>query len=162
MLPIYRVGQIKELRQLKALVVKARARGKTVVLTNGCFDLLHRGHLHLLREAKKLGDLLVVAVNSDSSVMKIKGPNRPIFPEMERAELLAALELVDYVTVFPEPDPNHTIDELRPDVLVKGGDWTQDQVIGREIVEGDGGKVAIIPLLPSHSTTSILERIRQE
>ena len=150
MLPIYRVGQIKELRQLKALVIKARAGGKTVVLTNGCFDLLHRGHLHLLREAKKLGDLLVVAVNSDSSVKKFKGPNRPIFPEIERAELLAALEIVDYVTVFSEPDPYHVIDELRPDVLVKGGDWAQDQVIGREIVEGEVGNVAIIPLLPSH------------
>jgi D-beta-D-heptose 7-phosphate kinase/D-beta-D-heptose 1-phosphate adenosyltransferase len=153
------VGQIRKLQQLKALVTKARARGKTVVLTNGCFDLLHRGHLHLIRESKKLGDLLIVAVNSDSSVKKIKGPNRPILPETERAELLAALELVDYVTVFSEPDPYHIIDELRPDVLVKGSDWAQDRVIGREIVEGDGGKVAIIPLLPSHSTTSIIERI---
>jgi rfaE bifunctional protein nucleotidyltransferase chain/domain len=156
------VGQIRELQKLKALVTKARARGKTVVLTNGCFDLLHRGHLHLIREAKKLGDLLIVAVNSDSSVKKIKGPNRPILPETERAELLAALELVDYVTVFSEPDPYHIIDELRPDVLVKGSDWAQDRVIGGEIIEGKGGKVAIIPLIPSHSTTSIIERISRD
>jgi len=156
------VGRITELLELKVLVTKARGEGKKVVLTNGCFDILHRGHLHLLKEAKKLGDLLLVAINSDSSVKNIKGPNRPILPETERAELVAALELVDYVTVFPEPDPYEVIKELRPDVLVKGGDWDQDRVVGKDIVEGDGGKVAIIPLLPCYSTTTIVERIRRE
>ena len=116
------MGRITELLELKVLVTKARGEGKKVVLTNGCFDILHRGHLHLLKEAKKLGDLLLVAINSDSSVKNIKGPNRPILPETERAELVAALEVVDYVTVFPEPDPYEVIKELRPDVLVKGGD----------------------------------------
>ena len=156
------MGRITELLELKVLVTKARGEGKKVVLTNGCFDILHRGHLHLLKEAKKLGDLLLVAINSDSSVKNIKGPNRPILPETERAELVAALEVVDYVTVFPEPDPYEVIKELRPDVLVKGGDWGQDRVVGKDIVEGDGGKVTIIPLLASYSTTTIVERIRRE
>ncbi len=156
------MGRITDLLELKVLVAKARGEGKKVVLTNGCFDILHRGHLHLLKEAKKLGDLLLVAINSDSSVKNIKGPNRPILPETERAELVAALELVDYVTVFPEPDPYEVIKELRPDVLVKGGDWDHDRVVGKDIVEGDGGKVTIIPLLPSYSTTTIVERIRRE
>lgn len=155
------MGRIKELLELKVLVTKARGEGKKVVLTNGCFDILHRGHLHLLKEAKKLGDLLLVAINSDSSIKNIKGPNRPILPEKERAELVAALELVDYVTVFPEPDPYEVIKELRPDILVKGGDWDHDRVVGKDIVEGDGGKVTIIPLLPCFSTTNIVERIRR-
>ncbi len=156
------MGRITDLLELKVLVAKARGEGKKVVLTNGCFDILHRGHLHLLKEAKKLGDLLLVAINSDSSVKNIKGPNRPILPETERAELVAALELVDYVTVFPEPDPYEVIKELRPDVLVKGGDWDHDRVVGKDIVESGGGKVTIIPLLPSYSTTTIVERIRRE
>ena len=155
-------GKIKEIDELKILVAKAKSDGKRVVFTNGCFDLLHRGHVHLLREAKKLGDLLIVALNSDSSVKKIKGPNRPILSRAERAELIAALEMVDYVTAFDEPDPYKVIKELKPDVLVKGGDWAGEKIVGREIVEGCGGKVAVIPYLEGYSTTQIIERMRKE
>ncbi|MGH7830828.1 MAG: D-glycero-beta-D-manno-heptose 1-phosphate adenylyltransferase [Candidatus Binatia bacterium] len=145
---------------MKAIVARAQAEGRKVVFTNGCFDLLHCGHLHLLGEAKKMGDLLVVAVNSDASVKQIKGPDRPVLPESDRAELLAALEVVDYVTSFSEPDPSKLIEELRPDVLVKGGDWSKEQVVGATVVEQNGGKVAVIPYLQNHSTTKIIETIR--
>ena len=153
-------GKIKKPDELKAIVAKAKGEGKKIVFTNGCFDLLHLGHLHLLREAKKMGDLLVVGLNSDSSVKKIKGPNRPILPETERAELLAALEMVDYVTLFDDPDPHKVIEELRPNLLVKGGDWAEGKVIGKAVVEQDGGKVTVIPYLKGHSTTKIIETIR--
>lgn len=151
--------KIKRLRELKALVEKARAAGKKVVLTNGCFDLLHRGHLHLLREARALGDLLIVAINSDVSVKTIKEPSRPILPEHERAELISALEMVNYVTIFDESDPYDLIKELKPDVLAKGGDWSEDKIIGKDIVEKEGGKVVVIPYLEGHSTTQIIERM---
>lgn len=152
-------GKIGELHEIETIVAKAKQDGKQVVFTNGCFDLLHRGHLHLLREAKKLGDLLVVALNSDSSVRKIKGAERPILPESERAELIAALEMVDYVTLFDEPDPYAAIKALRPDVLVKGGDWSKDDIVGADIVQGEGGRVAVIPYLKGYSTTEIIGRM---
>lgn len=152
-------GKIGKLHEIKNILAKAKKERKTVVFTNGCFDLLHRGHLHLLREAKKRGDILVVALNSDRSVKAIKGPERPIFPDSERAELIAALEMVDYVTCFDEPDPYEVIRELKPDVLVKGGDWPKDSIVGANIVEGQGGKVAVIPYLEGHSTTEIIERM---
>lgn len=155
-------GKIRELHELKGIVTKAKAKGKTIVLTNGCFDLLHRGHLHLLKEAKKLGDLLIVAMNSDRSVRKIKGPDRPILPEEERAELIAALEMVDYVTSFDNPDPYRVIKELRPNVLVKGGDWDKDKIVGTEVVKGDGGEVAVVPYLEGYSTTQMIERMRKK
>ncbi|HEV8344699.1 MAG TPA: D-glycero-beta-D-manno-heptose 1-phosphate adenylyltransferase [Candidatus Binatia bacterium] len=151
--------KIRKLRELKVIVEKARAEGKKVVFTNGCFDLLHRGHLHLLREAEKLGDLLVVALNSDISVKSIKDPSRPILPEDERAELISALEMVDYVTVFDESDPYNVIKELKPDVLAKGGDWSEDKIIGKDIVEKEGGKVVVVPYLEGHSTTQLIERM---
>lgn len=152
-------GKIGELHEIKTIVANAKKDGKKVVFTNGCFDLLHRGHLHLLREAKKLGDLLVVALNSDKSVKKIKGANRPILPESERSELIAALEMVDYVTMFDEPEPYDVIKELKPDVLAKGGDWPKDKIVGADIVEGQGGRVAVVPYLKGHSTTQIIERM---
>lgn len=152
-------GKIGKLHEIKNILAKAKKERKTVVFTNGCFDLLHRGHLHLLREAKKRGDILVVALNSDRSVKAIKGPDRPILPDSERAELIAALEMVDYVTCFDEPDPYEVIRELKPDVLVKGGDWPKDSIVGANIVEGQGGKVAVIPYLEGHSTTEIIERM---
>lgn len=155
-------GKIKKPGELGSIVTKAKSKNKKVVFTNGCFDLLHLGHIHLLREAKKLGDLLIVALNSDSSVRKIKGPSRPILPEAERAELLASLEMVDYVTVFSQPDPAEVIRALQPNVLVKGGDWTQDQIIGKDTVESHGGMVVTLPFLPGHSTAKIIERIRRE
>ena len=155
------IGKIRGLDELKTLVDENKKSGKKIVFTNGCFDLLHRGHLHLLREAKKYGEILIVAVNSDSSVRKIKGPNRPIFSEEERVELIASLEMVNYVVVFVDGDPYNVIKKLKPDILVKGGDWSQGEVVGRDIVEGSGGKLAIIPLLQGYSTTNIIERIRR-
>ena len=152
---------MRGLDELKTLVDENKKSGKRIVFTNGCFDLLHRGHLHLLREAKKYGEILIVAVNSDSSVRKIKGPNRPIFSEEERMDLIAALEMVNYVMLFADGDPYNVIKKLKPDILVKGGDWSQGEVVGRDIVEGSGGKLAIIPLLQGYSTTNIIERIRR-
>lgn len=153
--------KIQTLTQLKRQVEHARARGQQVVLTNGCFDVVHRGHLQLLYDAKALGDLLIVAVNTDESVRNIKGPNRPINPEVDRAELLAALEMVDYVTLFAKPDPYDIIVALLPDVLVKGGDWQADEVIGGDVVTAHGGRVAILPLVENYSSTALIERIRQ-
>lgn len=136
-----------------------RKQGKKVVLTNGCFDLLHSGHIHIFREAKKYGDILVVAVNDDFSVKKIKGASRPIFPLEERLEILEAIEDIDYLTSFSEETPRKIIASLVPDVLVKGGDWKPDEVVGREEVEGAGGDVRIIPYLEGCSTSEIIERI---
>ena len=142
-------------------VADARARGVTVVFTNGCFDLLHVGHLYLLQRARALGEVLVVAVNDDASVKRLKGKGRPLIPESQRAEMLAALRFVDYVTLFSEPTPLRLIQALRPDVLVKGGDYTLDQVVGRQIVERRGGRVVVIPLLAGLSTSALLESIRR-
>ncbi len=147
--------------QIEAAAERAKTQGKKIVFTNGCFDLLHAGHLRVLREAKKLGDVLIVALNSDRSVREIKGPERPIVPEGERAELIAALEMVDYVTLFDEPDPISLLRALKPDVLVKGGDWGEAGVVGRELVEGWGGKVAVVPFLGGHSTTGVIEKIER-
>ena len=138
-----------------------KRNGRRVVFTNGCFDLLHPGHVRLLEEARALGDALIVGLNSDASVRSLKGAGRPIFPERERAEILAALECVDAVVIFPEPTPREIISKLLPDVLVKGGDWRADQIIGREEVEAAGGRVVSIPVVAGHSTTAILEKIRQ-
>jgi rfaE bifunctional protein nucleotidyltransferase chain/domain len=153
-------GKVKSLDELKRIADQARRDGKTVVLTNGCFDLLHRGHVHILREAKALGDILIVAINSDRSVRAIKGPSRPVLSESDRTELLAAMEMVDYVALFDEPDPYDLIVAVRPNVLVKGGDWGSDQIVGADIVKRNGGKVAVIPYLKGFSTTEIIERIR--
>jgi len=136
----------------------ARA-GKKLVFTNGCFDLMHPGHVSLLSRARKLGDALAVGLNSDASVRALKGPQRPILTQKERAEVLAALECVDYVVIFREPTPERIIRAVRPRILVKGGDWAPSTVIGREAVENDGGEVRILPLRPGCSTTAILRRI---
>ena len=153
-------GKIKNLEELQSIAARAQAGGKKIVFTNGCFDIVHLGHLHVLREAKALGDLLIVAVNSDGSVKKIKGPSRPVLGEVARTELIAALEMVDYVTLFDEPDPTCAIAAIHPDVLVKGGDWGRNEVVGADIVERNGGRVAVIPYLKGFSTTEIIERIR--
>ena len=153
-------GKLKSLEELKSIASQAKARGQKIVFTNGCFDILHRGHLHVLREAKALGDLLIVAVNSDGSVKRLKGPSRPVINEAGRSELIAALEMVDYVTLFEEKDPRRLIEEIQPDILAKGGDWRRDQVVGADIVERSGGKVAVIPYLKGFSTTEIIERVR--
>jgi len=131
-----------------------------VVFTNGCFDLLHPGHIQTLEAARGLGDALVVGINSDASVHELKGNGRPVVCEQERAEILAALECVDAVVIFDDLTPRETIAALLPDVLVKGGDWPGDQIIGREEVEAAGGRVASVPVVPSYSTTVILQSIR--
>ena len=138
-----------------------RADHQRIVFTNGCFDLMHVGHTRYLQAARDLGDVLVVGVNTDASVRSLnKAPGRPIVPEAQRAEVLAALSCVDYVVLFDEPDPGCLIAEIQPDVLVKGGDWAPDRIIGREIVEARGGIVKTIPLVPGVSTTALVERIR--
>jgi D-beta-D-heptose 7-phosphate kinase/D-beta-D-heptose 1-phosphate adenosyltransferase len=133
--------------------------GVKLVFTNGCFDLLHVGHVRYLAEARALGDFLAIGLNSDRSVREIKGPKRPIVPQDQRAEVLAALEAVDAVVIFDEPTPFELIALLGPDVLVKGGDWPVDKIVGREIVEARGGRVLSIPLTPDASTTGLVERI---
>lgn len=154
-------GKLKSLDEIAGLAAQARQRGQSIVFTNGCFDLLHRGHVHLLRQAKAVGDVLVVGINSDCSVKAIKGPTRPILPENDRVELIAAMEMVDYVVLFDEPDPYQLIAAIKPNVLAKGGDWSADKIIGADIVERDGGRVAVIPYLKGLSTTEIIERIRK-
>jgi len=139
---------------------KWREEGRRVVLTNGCFDLLHPGHLALLEAARAQGDVLVVAINSDRSVRRIKGEGRPLVPEAERAETLLALEPVDRVVVYDEPTPLEVVEALVPDVLVKGADWAEDAIVGREEVEASGGRVVRVEMVPGRSTTSMLERIR--
>ncbi|MBI4436957.1 MAG: D-glycero-beta-D-manno-heptose 1-phosphate adenylyltransferase [Candidatus Omnitrophica bacterium] len=134
----------------------ARRRGKRVVFTNGCFDLLHLGHIRLLEKAKRLGDILLVGLNSDSSVRKLKGPHRPVNPERARAEVLASLKAVDHVLLFSEETPERLIRQIRPDVLVKGGDWEKKEVVGKAFIESYGGKVYLFPLVKRYSTTGLL------
>jgi D-glycero-beta-D-manno-heptose 1-phosphate adenylyltransferase len=145
---------------LKEKVDSLRKAGKRVVFTNGCFDLLHIGHIRLLEKAREKGDCLVVAVNSDSSVRQIKEPGRPVMPEGQRAEVIAALGCVDWVTIFTEPDPLVLIRLLKPDVLVKGTDWSEEEIVGAPEVREAGGQVLRIPLVPEISTSVILEKIR--
>jgi rfaE bifunctional protein nucleotidyltransferase chain/domain len=156
------VDKVKTVNELASIAAEARANGRTVVFTNGCFDLLHRGHIHTLRQAKAQGDLLIVALNSDLSVRAIKGTSRPIMPESDRIELIAALEMVDYVVVYNDPDPYKLIAAIKPNVLAKGGDWSADKIIGADIVKKNGGRVEVIPYLAGFSTTEIIERIRDK
>ncbi len=154
--------KIKTLEELRLLLSILRATGKKIVFTNGCFDIIHTGHARYLAKARALGDLLVVAVNSDASVRTIKGKNRPINSEAERMEVLASLEAVDFVTLFNEPDPYRVIAELQPDVLVKGGDWPVEKIIGRDVVAARGGQVVNIPYVKGASTTGIIEKILKQ
>ncbi len=147
--------------KLASLLAEHRLQKQLIVFTNGCFDLMHIGHTRYLQAARNLGDLLVVGVNSDASVRTLnKGTDRPIVPDAQRAEILAALACVDYVVIFPEPDPGSLIATLQPDILVKGGDWPADRIVGRETVEARGGRVHTIPLVPGVSTTTLVQRIR--
>lgn len=138
---------------------RLKRQGKKVVFTNGCFDLLHAGHIRLFREAAKMGDVLIVALNSDTSVRRLKGPARPIFTLPERFEILSAVEDIDYLVSFPETTPRKIIAALLPDVLVKGGDWGPDEIIGRAEVEAAGGRVARVRFVEGHSSSSIIRRI---
>ncbi len=144
---------------LAGVLADLRRQGKRVVFTNGCFDLLHRGHTHLLQRARELGDVLIVGLNSDASVRSLKGPSRPVLFQDERAELLSALASVDFIVIFEEADPGRTIAALQPDVLVKGADWAKEEIVGRGTVEGRGGEVVTIPLVEGSSTSEIIHRI---
>jgi D-glycero-beta-D-manno-heptose 1-phosphate adenylyltransferase len=154
------MGKIVSQDELVQMAAREKRAGRRVVFTNGCFDLLHPGHVRCLAEARSLGDVLIVAVNSDRSVRGNKGPERPLVPQQDRAEVLAALASVDYVTIFDEPTPRELIARVLPEILVKGADWAPDQVAGREEVESAGGRVISIPLATGYSTTSLVEKIR--
>ena len=157
------MSKIVTAAQLTPLLEQARREKQRIVFTNGCFDLMHIGHTRYLQAAKALGDILVVGINSDASVRSLnKGADRPIVGEAQRAEVVAAMGAVDYVVIFPEPDPLALITTLEPDVLVKGGDWTLDRIVGREVVEQRGGTVKTIPLVPGLSTTALIQRIRSQ
>ncbi len=150
--------KIKSLYEISQIANSIR-NIKKIVFTNGCFDILHSGHIIYLYEAKKLGDILIIGLNSDNSIKRIKGEKRPIVPQEERAFLLSSLEMVDYVTIFDEDTPYKLIEIIKPHVLVKGGDWPIDNIVGRDIVESYGGKVLNIPFVEGKSTTNIIERI---
>ena len=153
--------KIKSLTSLERIVRVAKARGRRVVFTNGCFDLLHAGHVKLLERAKRLGDLLVVGLNSDRSVRGLKGPGRPIVWQRDRALLLAALESVDYVAIFNDATPLRLVKRLRPHVLIKGADWKASDIVGSEAVHQRGGRVVRFPLLKGYSTTRLIAHIKQ-
>jgi len=144
-----------------AAIKRYKEEGLKIVFTNGCFDLLHLGHIQYLREAKKLGDVLIVGLNSDASVKKLKGNNRPIHNELSRSTMLAALEMVDQVIVFEESTPLTLIEYILPDVLVKGGDWTIDKIIGADLVIENGGSVKSLNFKEGYATTSIIEKIKK-
>lgn len=151
--------KIKKLNEIISLRRECRNRGERVVFTNGCFDILHVGHVRYLNQARALGDALIVGINSDSSVRRLKGETRPIVSELERAEVVAALASVDYVLIFDEDTPGRVIDEIVPDVLVKGADWGVSEIVGRNTVEGAGGAVLNIPLVEGSSTSEVIRRV---
>ena len=151
--------KILDRKILKDKLAVLRKEGKKIAFTNGCFDILHVGHVRYLKEAKKTTDILVLALNSDTSVQAIKGAKRPLVSEEERAEVLAALECIDYVTIFDELTPLELIRYLKPDILIKGGDWPEDKVIGRDEIKKWGGHVTIIPEVAGKSTTNIVDKI---
>jgi rfaE bifunctional protein nucleotidyltransferase chain/domain len=155
------MAQVLNLSELAAERARLRQAGQRVVFTNGCFDLLHPGHIRYLQEARARGDALIVALNSDRSVRELKGPARPILQETERAEVMAALACVDYVMIFDDPTPQRVIATLLPDVLVKGGDWNIENIVGREEVEAAGGQVLSLPFVGGVSTSEVIARILQ-
>jgi len=151
--------KIKTKDDLCRTVGDLKKKGKRIVFTNGCFDLLHLGHIRYLEKAKSLGDILVVGLNSDRSVRGLKGPQRPILPEDERAEILSGLGCVDYIALFDELTPLELISSVQPHILVKGGDWTKEDIVGREVVERSGGGVVILPFVEGASTSNLIETI---
>jgi len=151
--------KIKEEKKLKKIIQRLKKKGKRIVFTNGCFDILHYGHIKYLESAKRYGDVLIVAVNSDSSVRKLKGKNRPINNQAERTNIVASLGCVDYVTVFKELTPYRMIKNLEPDYLIKGGDWKKEDIIGKDVVESYGGRVRVIPFIKNYSTTDLIRKI---
>jgi rfaE bifunctional protein nucleotidyltransferase chain/domain len=150
---------IIEMSDITKTIEELKSKGKKIVFTNGCFDILHRGHAEYLEQAKSLGDFLVVAVNSDSSVKRLKGKDRPVNNEKDRAFMLDKLRAVDIVTIFTEDTPYNVISEVKPDVLVKGGDWKEDEIVGSDIVKRLGGKVISLKFVDNYSTTTIIDRM---
>lgn len=155
------MGKIKGFKEIEKIIGHLKKEGKKVVFTNGCFDILHKGHIRLLKKAKSLGDVLIVGLNTDASVRRLKGKGRPFIKERDRAEILSSLEMVDYVVLFSQDTPYHLIRIVKPDVLVKGGDYKTEDVVGRDIVERYGGKVYIFPVVKGVSTTEIAKRIKK-
>jgi len=153
------ISKIVEVKELINRIDPLRRSGKQVVFTNGCFDIMHAGHVRYLAAAKSEGEILIVGINSDKSVKSIKGKNRPIMPQDQRAEVLAGLWCVDYIVFFDEPDPLRLIQAIKPDVLVKGEDWDEDKIIGTDSVKADGGRVVRVAVVPDISTSMIIERI---
>ena len=151
--------KIKNLRKLKNIISYLKSKGKKIVFTNGCFDLLHYGHVKYLQEAKKKGDILVVGINSDASIKRIKGNKRPVINERDRLGLIAALESVDFVALFKEDTPFKMINFLKPDVLVKGADWNKNSIVGKALVSGYGGRVSTVRLVKNRSTTNLIKKI---
>ncbi|BEV69619.1 D-glycero-beta-D-manno-heptose 1-phosphate adenylyltransferase [Bdellovibrio bacteriovorus] len=155
------MGQVCNLDNIETTLAPLRAAGKKIVFTNGCFDLLHVGHVRYLQEAQKLGDLLVVGVNSDASVKRLKGPTRPVQIEADRAEILAALNAVDFTVIFTEDTPENLIHKVRPDILVKGGDWKIDSIVGAPFVMSYGGQVMSLQFVDGKSTTKLIEKAQK-
>ena len=158
--PLPAARKVASLAALARIVRRLSAQGRRVVFTNGCFDLLHAGHVKLLERAKRLGDVLIVGINSDRSVRGLKGPGRPIVPQGDRALVLASLASVDYVTVFNDATPLQVITRLEPHVLVKGADWGATEIVGRELLRRHSGRIVRVPLLAGHSTSNLIARIR--
>lgn len=154
-------NKIKKISQLVKIIKTLQKKGKEIVFTNGCFDILHYGHVQYLEIAKTKGDILVLGLNSDSSVRKIKGKNRPIVNQTDRSKILAGLESVDFLVIFNETTPLKTIQKVKPDILIKGGDWKTDNIVGGDFVKSYGGKVETIKLAPGRSTTNIIKRIEK-
>ena len=152
-------GRVLSLTALRPRLARARRRGQRIAFTNGCFDLIHAGHVQYLERIKQLADLVVVGLNSDASVRRLKGPGRPLTPQRDRARVLASLRAVDYVVIFTEDTPRHLIQAIRPDVLVKGGDWAIRRIVGAEGVRRAGGRVVRVPYVAGHSTTTLIQRI---
>lgn len=152
-------NKLVSLKRLKKHIAMAKKRGKAIVFTNGCFDIIHAGHVRYLNKAKSLGDILVLGLNSDSSVKTIKGEKRPIVPQKERAEVLSGLEAVDYVVLFNEPTPIKLIKAVLPDILVKGADWAGHEIVGADVVKAAGGKIKRVKLVKGKSTTNIIKKI---
>jgi D-beta-D-heptose 7-phosphate kinase/D-beta-D-heptose 1-phosphate adenosyltransferase len=154
-----RIPKLKQLHEIVQIRQELRAQNKKLVFTNGCFDLLHLGHVRYLNHARAMGDALVIGLNTDDSVRRIKGKGRPLIPELERAEVLSALSSVDYIFLFEDPTPQRVIDAIVPDILVKGADWSPDAIVGRETVEAAGGKVCNLPLVEQMSTSGIINTV---
>lgn len=155
------MGQVSKFDTIAKDLASLKSQNKKIVFTNGCFDLLHVGHVRYLQEAKKLGDVLVVGVNSDASVKRLKGPTRPVQIEGDRAEILAALGAVDYTVIFTEDTPLNLIETVKPDILVKGGDWKIDQIVGSDFVIANGGKVMSLQFVDGKSTTKLIEKAQK-